>query len=166
MSQEKAAASSSAATPSTRDAFTESRQIALVCVDAAQQRSQVTTGLQELGFTVHTAETGADAAERMRKTAYQVVVVDEEFQGGPAHENLVLDGIRSMVMPIRRYIFVALLGKQFKTFDHMAAFSRSVNAVVSINDLSQIKGIVQQGLAGNDEFYRVFREVLREAGRR
>jgi hypothetical protein len=107
-----------------------------------------------------------DAAERMRKTSYQVMVVDEEFQGGAEHENLVLEGIRSMVMPIRRYIFVALLGKQFKTFDHMAAFTRSVNAVVSINDLSQIKGILQQGIAGNDEFYRVFRDVLHEAGRR
>lgn len=161
MSPEKAVSAQPA-----HDAFTESRQVALVCVDAPEHRSLITTALQELGFTVHAIEKGPEAAEWMRKMSCQVIVVDEAFQSSPGQDNPVLQGIQSMMMPVRRHIFVAVLGKQVKTFDHMAAFARSVNAVVSINDLPKIKGILRQGITENDEFYKVFRDVLREAGRR
>jgi len=148
------------------EAFKENQRLALVCDDDPEHQALVKTALQELGFKVHIASSSPDAIERMRKNSYEVIVLDEEFQGATAHDNPVLQTIQSMMMASRRYIFVALVGKQFKTLDNMMAFARSVNAAVNVNDLPQIKGVLRQGTADNDGFYRVFREVLREAGRR
>ena len=149
-----------------QEAFEENQRLALLCDDVAEHQALLRPGLQELGFKVQVPSNSADAIERMRKNSYEVIVLDEEFQGATAHDNPVLKMIHSMAMPVRRYIFVALLGNQFKTFDNMIAFAKSVNAVVNVNDLPQLKGILRQGIAENDQFYRVFREVLREVGRR
>jgi hypothetical protein len=71
-----------------------------------------------------------------------------------------------MPMSIRRYMYVALLGRTYKTFDNMAAFARSVNVVVNLNDLPHLQAILRKGITENNEFYRVFREMLAEVGKR
>lgn len=153
-------------TEAEQEAFEENQRLGLVCDDVPEHQAVIKAALQELGFKVHIPSNSAEAVERMRKNSYEVIVLDEEYAGSTAHDNQVLKTIHSMAMPVRRYIFVALLGKQFKTFDNMTAFAKSVNAVVNVNDLPQLKGILRQGIAENDQFYRVFREVLREVGRR
>jgi predicted Zn-dependent protease len=47
----------------------------------------------------------------------------------------------------------------------MAAFAQSVNFVVAERDLSKLKAIVNEAISENDQFYRVFREALHEAGK-
>ena len=148
------------------EAFTESQQFALVCHDTAAQQALIAAALQESGLKVQIAADAPDAIERMRKTTYRVIVLDEEFQGSPAVGNPVLQAIHTMAISVRRHIFVVLLGKPFKTLDNTQAFAKSVNIVVGANDLPQIKGILRQGIAENDEFYKVFRDVLHAAGRR
>lgn len=142
------------------------RRPALVCVDAGDRLTAVTAALTELGYAPDVPADSTDAIDRMRKTAYQVVVVDETFEGGAPLDNPVLKALAGMTMPVRRYIFVALLGDDVKTLDHAMAFSRSVNAVVSTNDVGQLAPILRRGIADNDAFYRVFREVLQAAGKR
>jgi hypothetical protein len=96
----------------------------------------------------------------------QTVIVDEQFQGGSALDNDVLHALQLMPMSARRYVFVALLGRTYKTFDNMMAFSRSVNVVVNLNDLPHLPAILRKGITENNEFYRTFREVLAEVGKR
>jgi hypothetical protein len=60
---------------------------------------------------------------------------------------------------------VGLVGKQFRTFDNLTAFTKSVNFVVAERELGKLSGIVRQAVMENDQFFRVFRESLREAGR-
>ncbi len=149
-----------------RETYEEGARLALVCVDAPDRQTPVTTALQELGYTVQLANDAPDAVERMRRNAYEVVVLDEEFQGSTEHDNAVLMALRATPMSLRRYIFVALLGRRLATLDNMMAFAKSVNLVVHVSDLSQLKAILRRGIAENDRFYRVYREVLREAGKR
>ncbi|MBM4440797.1 MAG: hypothetical protein FJ027_10265 [Candidatus Rokubacteria bacterium] len=139
---------------------------ALVCVDPGDRASAVTAALTELGYAPEAAGGAADAIDRMRKTAYEVVVVDETYEGASPLDNAVLKALGAMAMPIRRYMFVALLGADVKTLDNGTAFSRSVNAVVNVNDLGQLASILRRAVADNDAFYRVFREVLAAAGKR
>ncbi|HYE91454.1 MAG TPA: hypothetical protein VEA38_10555, partial [Terriglobales bacterium] len=47
---------------------------ALVCVDPGDRATAVTAALTELGYATETAAGAADAIDRMRKTAYEVVV--------------------------------------------------------------------------------------------
>lgn len=146
--------------------FQVNRRLALVCADAPERQGAVQGALQQLGYVVYLAKSADDAVERVRKEPYDVVVLDEQFQGGTPLDNPVLRAIRVMPMSVRRHMFVALLGREFKTFDNMMAFAQSANVVVNVNDLPHLPVVLQRAIAENDEFYRTFRTVLQEAGRR
>ena len=139
---------------------------ALVCVDDATRQEAIMTALKELGYAPEVPSSADNALDRMRKRAYDVVVVDETFEGATPLDNAVLKGLTGMSMTARRYMFVTLIGKNVPTLDNATAFSRSVNAVFSYGDLDQLAPMLQRAIADNDAFYRVFREVLKAAGTR
>ena len=146
------------------DEFVEDRKLAMVCIDSAPQRATVKTALDGLGYTVHIPLKPEDAVQRIRANRYELVIIHEGY-GGSAESNLVLQTIQPMTMPLRRHMCVGLVGDQFRTFDNLMAFAKSVNFVVADRELSKIRGIVRQAVAENDQFYRVFRESLRDAGK-
>jgi zinc ribbon protein len=146
------------------DEFVEDRKLALVCIDSAPHRATVKTALDGLGYTVHISLKPEDAVQRIRANHYDLVIIHEEY-GGSAESNLVLQTIQPMTMALRRHMCVGLVGTQFRTFDNMMAFAKSVNFVVAEWELSKIRGIVRQAAAENDQFFRVFRESLRDAGK-
>ncbi len=148
------------------EGYDVNRKLALACVDQPDRLVAVKAALQELGYALHEGSGPDEAADLMRKNSYEVVVLDEEFKGATPHDHPLLRAIQWMPMTLRRYMFVALLSREGKTFDNIMAFARSVNAIINIGDLPKLKGILEKGLADNDQFYRVFRQVLQEAGKR
>lgn len=146
--------------------FDENQRLGLVCAEVPDRQAAIKGALEQLGYAVRVAAGASDAIEGMRKDPYEVVVLDEEFQAEPGADNPVLQALRAMPMAVRRYIFVALVGREYKTLDNSTAFARSVNVVVSLNDLAQLGPILKRGVADNAQFYRVFREVLQEVGKR
>lgn len=141
-------------------------RLALVCEDAAERQGVIKGALEQVGFTMVASKNAAEAMERMRRDTYEIVILDEQYQGATPLDNAVLNAIRAMPMSTRRYVFVVLLGREFKTFDNMMAFTKSVNVVVNLNDLPHLPAILRKGVADNNEFYRVFRGVLQDIGRR
>jgi hypothetical protein len=144
--------------------FVEDRKLALVCFDSAPHRATVKTALDGLGYTVHIPLKPEDAVQRIRANRYELVIIHEEY-GGSKESNLVLQTIQPMTMALRRHMCVGLVGAQFRTFDNMTAFAKSVNFVVGEWELPKVRGIARQAVAENDQFYRVFRESLRDAGK-
>jgi CheY-like chemotaxis protein len=138
----------------------------LVCEDSPERQAVIKAALDQLGFTMYAAKNTEDALERLRRDTFEAVILDEQFQGGSALDNDVLNAIVALPMSVRRYMFVALLGRAYKTFDNMLAFARSVNVVVNLNDLPHLPAILRKGITENNEFYRVFREILTEVGKR
>ena len=152
------------ATSPAEDEFVEDRKLALICIDSAPHRATVKTALDGLGYTVHIPLKPEDAVQRIRANRYELVIIHEEY-GGSKESNLVLQTIQPMTMPLRRHMCVGLIGTQFRTFDNMTAFAKSVNFVVGEWELPKVRGIARQAVAENDQFYRVFRESLRDAGK-
>jgi len=146
------------------DEFVEDRKLALVCIDSAPQRATVKTALDGLGYTVHIPLTPEDAVQRVRANRYELVIIHEAY-GGSTESNLVLQTIQPMTMTLRRHMCVGLVGNEFRTFDNLLAFAKSVNFVVAERELSKIRGIVRQAVTENDQFFRVFRETSRDAGK-
>lgn len=142
------------------------QRLALMCVDDANRKTVAGAALQELGYRVHVPADVADGLDRLRRRPYDVVVVDEEFQGSASHDHPLLRAIQLSPMSQRRSTLVALLGRSFTTFDNMTAFAKSVNVVVDVRDIEHFKAIVERALADNDDFYRVFRQVIQDAGKR
>jgi hypothetical protein len=139
---------------------------ALVCVDAGERRTAVLEALTQLAYVPEVPPDAEAAVERLRKNTYDVVIVDETYDGASPLDNAVMHALAAMSMQVRRYVFVAQLGKAVTTLDNATAFSRSVNAVVNVNDVGQLAPILRRAIADNDAFYRVFREVLQAVGRR
>jgi CheY-like chemotaxis protein len=142
------------------------QRLVLVCENAPERQSIISAALEQLGFTMLPATTSEEAIERLRRSPFEIVIVDERFESSGVLDNAVIRTLNTMPISLRRQIFVVLLGREFKTFDNMMAFARSVNVVVNLNDLPHLPAIIRKGLEDNDEFYRVFREMLAEVGRR
>jgi CheY-like chemotaxis protein len=141
-------------------------RLVLVCVDDVSRQSVIKAALDQLGFTMYAAKSAEEAIERLRRDPFEVAIVDEQFQGSTPLDNEVLQALVAMPMSMRRYMFVAVLGRTYKTFDNMLAFARSVNVVVNLNDLPHLPAILRKGITENNEFYRSFREMLAEVGKR
>ena len=139
---------------------------ALICVDDGDRRGAVRRALEQLGYGVETPADAEEAVDRLRKVAYQVVIVDQTYNGGTPLDNVILNALNAMAMSVRRHVFVALLASDVKTLDNASAFARSVNVVVHTDDLAQLAPLLRRAVADNDAFYRVFREVLQAAGKR
>jgi CheY-like chemotaxis protein len=141
-------------------------RLALVCEDASERQAVIRAALEQIGFAMLAPKNAEDAIQRVRRDTYEVVIINEQYQGAGALDNPVLAIIRDMPMSQRRWMFVTLLGRQFKTFDNAMAFARSVNVVVNLNDLPHLPAILKKGITDHVEFYRTFRQVLAEVGKR
>jgi hypothetical protein len=153
-------------TAAEQELYDPNRRLALVCVDDPDRRTEVSAAVQELGYRPKFGASPDDVFERLRKQSHEIVVIDESFQGSSPRDHPVLEYVQWMPMAARRHAFVVLLGPGLKTFDNMIAFAKSVNLIVNYNDVAQLTAILQRGVAENDDFYRVFRQVLQEAGKR
>ena len=141
-------------------------RLALVCEDASERQAVIRAALEQIGFAMLAPKNTEDAVERIRRDSYEIVIVDEQYQGSSPFDNPVLAIIRNLPMSQRRWMFVTLLGRQFKTFDNAMAFARSVNVVVNLNDLPHLPAILKKGITDHVEFYRTFRQVLADVGKR
>ena len=140
------------------------RRLSMVCVDQLHGQMRVKTALAELGYTVHIVNDPKEASDRLWQQPYGLVILHEEYGGSP-DDNGVLKLLQPMPMSIRRFMYVGLIGKQYRTLDPTAAYVKSVNFVVAETELGNLKAIVQEAVSDHDRFYRVFREALREAGK-
>ena len=144
----------------------QAQRLVMVCEDTPERQAIIKAALDQVGLTMFPVKTTEEAVERLRREVFEVLILDEQFQGSTALDNEVLQAVQTMQMAQRRYMFVILLGREYKTFDNMMAFARSVNVVVNLNDLPHLPAILRKGLQDNNDFYRVFREMLVEVGRR
>jgi CheY-like chemotaxis protein len=141
-------------------------RLALVCEDAPERQGVIKAALDQIGFAMLSVRNSDEAIERLRRDVYEIVLVDEQYQGASPLDHPVLSALRTLPMSQRRWMYVVLLGREFKTFDNMMAFARSVNVVVNLNDLPHLPAILKKGITDHVEFYRTFRQVLSEAGKR
>jgi DNA-binding NtrC family response regulator len=141
------------------DFVLEEGETALVCATDAAVRDKVFQALQGLGFQATEAVAAKDALKTMRFHMFDVVVVDEAFDGE------VLDYLESLNMATRRHIFVVLLSTTLRTMDNMAAFNRSVNLVINTKNMEEVGAIIRRGMNDNKNFYSVFMEGLRKIGK-
>ena len=68
-------------------------------------------------------------------------------------------------MVTRRNIFVALIGKNFKTLKNMQAFQKSVNVVINEKDINKLEDVLKKSISEIEIFYKVFKETLRSMGK-
>lgn len=147
------------APPPTTDDFSENRKIAMACFVDPELLALAKGGLEAAGYSVHVPVKSVDALHWLRRGKYEVVLIHEDF------DTRFLNTLQTMAMSMRRHLCIGLVGKTLQTLDNMGAFAKSVNFIASERELDKIKGIARQALADNDQFYRIFREAVHDAGK-
>ncbi len=140
------------------DFFEVGDKTSLVCTDATVSET-VRATLHELDFKFHTADNAEIAAERIRYTMYDIIIVQDDFAGGDLKANAVLQYLSSLAMAQRRFSMVVLIGPTFKTLDALQAFAHSVQLVVNTADLANFTAILKKSWAEFDVLYRVYKSV-------
>ena len=143
----------------------EGGETALVCEADSAIRAKLRDILKEMGYYVRESATEPDSLRSMRFHVYHLIVVGEEFDAKGAGDDGVLGYIRHLPMNIRRNIFVVLMSSEFRTMDNMAAFEKSVNLVMNLENIDEAGVVIERGIADNDAFYRSFKDALKRAGR-
>jgi predicted Zn finger-like uncharacterized protein len=140
-------------------------ETALICEQDAGVSKKIHSVLQRMEYHVTEVASARDAMKYMRFRVFDLVVLDDNFEGSGPESNHVLQYLGHQPMNTRRHIFVALLGNDFKTANNMTAFNRSVNLVVNLKDIDELEKVLKRSLIENEEFYRVLKGTLRKVGR-
>ena len=146
------------------DFFELGDKTALICADLLTTES-VRATLKSLGYKSHSAETSETAIDRLRYTAYDVVVIHENFAGSSLRSNAMLSYMATLPMAQRRNSFVCLIGDSLRTFDAMQAFAESVHIVVHPMDLPNFAAILRKSIAEFELLYKVYKDAIEAQGR-
>ena len=147
------------------DFVEEGGKTALICESDPSIKSEMIAILKEMDYQITDTVSERDALKSMRFHVYDMVVLNENFDTDDPDANNVLKYLERLPMGIRRNIFVALVSNRFRTMDNMAAFNKSVNTVINMENFSDFKTIIKRGVADNEAFYHVFKETMKKMGR-
>ncbi len=145
--------------------YDEGVRLALVMGEDVEEMKPVRQALETLEFKCVLAENTRKSIGKMRLHHFSLVIFEEDFGGVSLDQSPVLHYLNHLSTPERRRMFVAIVGKHFKTLDQMTAFSLSVNLVVNEKDVGQLAVILKRAISENEKFYKVFTETLRETGK-
>lgn len=134
---------------------------ALVCVDHQQYQKVIVPQLIDMTYKVHLGLFEEDVVLKLKTYAYDVVVVYENFKGSTLQTNPVLAELANRPDAQRRQHFVVLLSQRFATNDAVSAFITSVDQVINISDLANLKPVLRRGVTQHQELYSSFSEMLK-----
>lgn len=134
---------------------------ALVCVDHQQYQKLVVPQLIDMTYKVHLGLFEEDVLLKLKTYNYNVVIVYENFKGSTAQNNPILAEMIKRAGSQRRDHFLMLLSHRFATNDAMSAFVQSVDQIVNVTDLANLKPVLRRGVAQYRELYQTFHETLK-----
>jgi predicted Zn finger-like uncharacterized protein len=120
------------------------------------------TAVQQLGYTVETASNPADAIKKMAYHVYPLVLLEDRFD---PEGDIVSVHMNTLDMSVRRSICLVLMSSSFPTGDPMTALHASVNGVIGPDHLSQMPGVLSQTIQAHADFYRVYMDSMKAAGK-
>ena len=145
--------------------FEEGVKLALVLENDPQEVEAVKAAVEELGYKYVSAENTRKAVSTLRLHHFDLVILSDRFEGVEIAQSPVLQYMNHLSISVRRRIFFALIGDAFKTMDNMTAFAMSVNMVICREDMDRLTSILKRGVSENEQFYKVYMDLLVEVGK-
>ena len=150
---------------SSLDFFEEGVKLTLVMGIDVQQVEKLGRIVEELGYRYVSAKNTRDAISKMRLHHFDIILLSDRFDEIELAHSPILQHLNTLSMSVRRHIFLALIADEFKTMDHMMAFTMSANLVINGNDLDRLTAILKHSILDNEKFYKVFMETMSEVGK-
>lgn len=146
------------------DFLEEEGKTAIICEDDPKIIKEIVTVLGIMEYTTTVAENVRDALRKMKYHVYDMVLVNESFNGSDPDANGILIYMERLNMDIRRNIFAGLITQRFPTMDNMTAFLKSVNITINIKDIDKIDKILSRGINEYDLFYAIYKDSAKKLG--
>jgi hypothetical protein len=134
---------------------------ALVCVDHQQYQKIIVPQLIDMTYKVHLGLFEEDVVLKLKTYNYDVVVIYENFKNTRMETNPLLHEMSKRPDGRRREHFVVLLSHKFATNDAMSAFVHSVDQIINIADLANLKPVLRRGVSQHRELYHSFNEMVK-----
>jgi CheY-like chemotaxis protein len=142
------------------DVFEPGDKTALVCMDVPEMERLAIEQLCELNHKVHTGHSIEDLLFKLRAHLYDVIVIAENFGATTIDSNPLLGEILREPASQRHKQLVVLTGASMRTADEMQAFQYSVDLVVSLADVMNLRPVIRRALMRNQEFYARYLEAI------
>jgi predicted Zn finger-like uncharacterized protein len=139
--------------------------LALVMAKDPQQGAILVRCAEDLGYRPVLTSNTRDAVGKIRLHHFDLLMLSEGFDNVELLQSPILDHLNHLSMSIRRKMFLVLISETVRTADNMMAFSMSANLVVNPKSLDKLPSILQRAQKENRHFYKVFFDVLEEAGK-
>lgn len=134
---------------------------ALVCVDHQQYQKIIVPQLIDMSYKVHLGLFEEDVILKLKTYSYDVVLIYENFKNCKAEANPLLRELVKRPDARRREHFAVLISHKFATNDAMSAFVQSVDQIVNISDLANLKPVLRRGVAQHRELYHSFNDMVK-----
>jgi len=133
---------------------------ALVCIPE-DNRSNVARALAENGYQVFVAEDTSQAVDRMREKQLDVVLLDQRFDPVEQGTVFVTREVNVLRPAQRRRLFFVLLSTSLRTMDAHAAFLNNVNAIINVNEITELPALIEHRVREFNELYKDFNHATK-----
>jgi hypothetical protein len=146
------------------DLFEPGDKTTLVCVDVPELQRLAVENLTELEYKIHTGLFVEDILLKLQTHVYDVVVVSENFNATNLETNpLIHAAIETPPSQRRKQMFV-LIGATVHTDSEMQAWANSVDLVVNLADVPNLKHVIRRAVQRRTAFYGPLVEAFEAAG--
>ena len=145
------------------DVFEDGDKTALVCMDVPEMERIAIEQLRELGYKVNAGLSADDLLFKLRTQAYDVVLVAENYGASTIATNPLLREINRTPAAQRRRQLIVLIGATLHTANESEAFQHSVDVVVGLPDVGNLRPVVRRAAMRSQEFYGRYLEALAAA---
>ncbi len=147
------------------DIFEPGDLTALVCCDVPEVQRIVVDQLTSLNYKIHTGLFVEDIQLKLRAHAYHVVVISENFAATDVATNPLLnEAIRAPAQQRRKQTLV-LVGASLQTNDELQAFQHSVDLVLNLADVMNLRPVLRRTILRAQELYAPLFDMLETVGR-
>jgi CheY-like chemotaxis protein len=146
------------------DIFEPGDLTALICTDVPEVQRFVVDQLNSLNYKIHTGLFIEDILLKLNAHAYDVVLISENFAATDLETNPILREATRAPAAQRRKQLLVLIGSSVLTNDELQAFQHSVDLVVNLADVMNLRPVLRRALLRSQEFYAPFQESLKLAG--
>lgn len=147
------------------DFLEEGTKLALVLENNGEFFHKIKGALETLGYKSVSAPDTREATAKMRYYHFDFVLISDGFDGQQLEKSPILNYLNRISMPMRRRMFVALLGDRFRTMDNMISFALSANVTINKKDLDQLTYILKKAISEDEKFYKVLMDELKDLGK-
>jgi hypothetical protein len=134
---------------------------ALVCVDHQQYQKIIVPQLIDMTYKVHLGLFEEDVSLKLKTYNYDLVLIYENFKGATLQTNPLIREMAKRRDARRREHFVVLISHRFATNDAMSAFVQSVDQIINIADLANLKPVLRRGVAQHRDLYHSFNDMMK-----